>query len=198
MTMQVFNIPNTQPSQYTAQEELNFQKAFHVEQKENLVGRLQNECESAFEAMVEFEQKSQEQNQLLHERITILEKENFSLRAGFQQKELDMQNLINAKDVQIELLQDTIVSLYDSVQRLKQRDWSKETAQPDVSDFTPFTANIYMTRWQERAKHFWNNMPTTEWMKEVLVSIENYKNVVDEMYKQDVHHTTSQPINIKK
>ena len=198
MTMQVFNISSSQPSQYTPQEELTLQKAFHVEQKETLLGRLQNECESAFEAMVEFEQKSQEQNQLLHERITILEKENFSLRTTLYQKEQDLQNLINEKDIQNELLQETIVNLYNVVQRLKQRDWSKETARPNVSGLTPDTKNTKITLWQERAKHFWNNMPTTEWMKEVLISIENSKSVVDQMYKVNDSHTISQPINIKK
>ena len=149
-------------------------------EKEQVLLQLQRENGEATKQLIElkdlFSQTLAQQN----DEKKILEQRIVGLEVELKQTKLAHATLIEEKDRQNDALQDIIASLDKIVQDLKKRDWTAENTPPDTSDFTPTTAYRVLLPWQERKKGYYGRVPTTPWMRDVLIAIENAKNAADQ------------------
>lgn len=170
-TIQPYQYPNT---------ELVALKEVHLAEKEAALLLLQRENVETTTQVQEiknlFIQVVAQQNTekaFLEQRIRGLESE-------LTQVKISHAILIEEKDRKNEVLQDIIVSLDKIVQDLKKRDWTKENTHPDTSGLTPTTRYHIVSAWEQKKSGYFGKVPTTPWMREVLVAIENAKAAIDQ------------------
>ena len=149
-------------------------------EKEQVLLQLQRENGEATKQLIElkdlFSQTLAQQN----DEKKILEQRIRGLESELKQTKLANATLIEEKARQNDALQDIIASLNKIVQDLKKRDWTAENTPPDVSGLTPWTASTYISIWEEEKKGYYGRVPTTPWMRDVLIAIENAKNAADQ------------------